>query len=118
MSTLGVILKTLGVKVPDEAVRQLEIIIPQVPARLREAIEVVNATITKVDERMKALEGKIELRSIQHQAIMELLIEIREEQRNGRNERDVQRQPANGDGLTGNNVDSGGTGTARNRRGH
>lgn len=87
---LKVILKMLGVKVPDGIVSQLEGIIPQIPVRLAEAVQVINTTIQKADERMAAIEKRMIALEADNLALLEkfsslaaLLIETREEQRNG-----------------------------------
>jgi hypothetical protein len=56
MMPLGSILKMLGLKVPEETAKQIEAIIPQIPARVTQAVEIINETIRKADERLSALE--------------------------------------------------------------
>jgi hypothetical protein len=107
---LKVILKMLGVKVSDGVVAQIEAIIPQVPGVLRNAVETINATIKKADERFVSIEDN-------QQKIMALLLEIKEQLNGRRIERDVQRDVPGGNYSGGTTTaGSAGAGSDRKRR--
>lgn len=63
MTALGMILNSLGIKITDEHRHQIEILIPQIPARVVQAVEAINASIAKVNEltaAVQSLEAKID----------------------------------------------------------
>ena len=55
---LGIILKMLGVKFAPEHVARIEEMIPQVPAKVNQAIAVMNGALRNFDDRLKAIENK------------------------------------------------------------
>lgn len=64
---LGTVVKMLGIKVPPETVAQIEAIIPQLPARANQVIQVVNSSLQNFDERLRALEaGQREILEVLH----------------------------------------------------
>ena len=73
MMKISPILKMLGVNVPEEALKQIEIIIPQIPARLAEAVQAINGVIRQTDERLHALETRLTDIESQNRAILNLL---------------------------------------------
>jgi hypothetical protein len=87
---VSLILKALGIKIPDDALRKIETLIPQIPGRVSQAIEVVNSTIKQADERMSALEAS-NARIIEQnkviQAALSSLLEAKES--NGKRARSV-----------------------------
>lgn len=56
MKGLAMMLKALGINVTQEHIQAVEILIPQIPGRLNQATQVVNAAILNFDQRLKALE--------------------------------------------------------------
>jgi hypothetical protein len=52
---LTAILRVLGVKITPEQIAQLEVIIPQIPARSKAIIEAVNQMIERNDAKMDAI---------------------------------------------------------------
>jgi septation ring formation regulator EzrA len=59
MKGLGMILRSLGVNFSDEHIRQIEIMIPQIPSMLQKCVEAVNITLAELENRQSALETKI-----------------------------------------------------------
>lgn len=57
MTGLGMILKSLGVKVTEENVHQIEHIIPQVPAKIQEVIAFLNERTSTFEARINSLEA-------------------------------------------------------------
>ena len=78
---LSPILKMLGVNVPEEALKQIEVIIPQIPARLAEAVQTINGVIQRTDERLTAIEDRL--------TTMELLINLLVKENNGKRTRNI-----------------------------
>lgn len=117
------VLKMLGISVPEEALKQIEIIIPQIPARLSQAVEVVNSTIRQADERMSALEKCMISLEADNLALLEkfsglaaLLIEIKEQLDGRRIDGNIQRITAESTGADRNGASIAGTGSDSNRR--
>lgn len=55
---LSTILKLLGIKITPEQIAQLEIVIPQIPARAVEIIKFINQTAASMDARLSAVETR------------------------------------------------------------
>jgi hypothetical protein len=72
MNGLAMMLKAFGVNVSPEHIAAVEVLIPQIPAKLQEAVSYINGNITRFDLRMKALESA-------HDASLQLLEDIRKE---------------------------------------
>lgn len=53
---LGLLLKMLGVKVTPEQIAAIEAIIPQIPGKIQQTINVINAALQNFDARLRALE--------------------------------------------------------------
>jgi len=73
---LGLLLKMLGVKVTPEQIAAIEAIIPQIPGKIQQTINVVNAALQNFDERLRVLED----RQLKHREWLEsrlLLLEFR-----------------------------------------
>ena len=56
MMNLAFILKSFGVKITSEQVAAIEALIPQIPGKIQQTIEVINAALANFDQRLKALE--------------------------------------------------------------
>src|SRR5579864_1995667 len=56
---LAFILKALGVKVSPEQVAAIEALIPQIPGKIQQTIEVINAALQNFDHRLMVLETEI-----------------------------------------------------------
>jgi hypothetical protein len=57
---LGSILRILGVKMTREQVKQLEEILPQIPAKAGEVVKAVNDSLRNFDERLRGIEARQE----------------------------------------------------------
>ena len=55
---LGLLLKMLGVKVTPEQIAAIEAIIPQIPGKIQQTINVINAALQNFDERLQILEDR------------------------------------------------------------
>jgi hypothetical protein len=59
---LGFLLKTafnaMGIKIPDQTARELEVMIPQIPKVLQDAVKGLNDHFALMDQRMKELETR------------------------------------------------------------
>lgn len=53
---LAMMLKALGVEITPEQAKMIEELIPQIPARLKQAYEFMNAFVKRADERFTAME--------------------------------------------------------------
>jgi hypothetical protein len=85
MMKLSPILKMLGVNVPEEALKQIEVIIPQIPARLAEAVQTINGVIQRTDERLAAIEDRLTTMESQNRAFINLLAK----ENNGKRNRNI-----------------------------
>jgi FtsZ-binding cell division protein ZapB len=57
MTAIGMILKSMGIEVTDEHRAQIEALIPQIPARAVQVLQVVNAAVAKVNENTAAIQA-------------------------------------------------------------
>jgi hypothetical protein len=73
MFNLQSILKMAGIEVPPNVVAQLEVIIPQIPSRLNEFIQVVNFNLEQFHEKLRTLES-------QNQRLSEQIADLKENQ--------------------------------------
>ncbi len=55
---LGPILKALGVKITDDDLRKIETLIPQIPTKAAEIVNVISAALQAADRRIAALEAQ------------------------------------------------------------
>lgn len=62
MSALGMILKGLGVNVSDEHVKQIEILLPQLPSRMQQTVEVINAAVDQTHSKLDRIQRELEQR--------------------------------------------------------
>lgn len=53
------ILKMLGIKIPDETMRQIEVLIPQLPQKVNELIAMNSAAVKNFDERLARIEDQL-----------------------------------------------------------
>lgn len=83
---LATILKFLGVKVTSEQIAQLEIVIPQIPARAVEIIKYVNLSVSNFESRLGVLEQG-QNRIIHGQEL--LLLSLKKLEERGDNVRDA-----------------------------
>ena len=73
MTGLGMMLKALGVNITPENITSIEVLVPQIPAKLQQAITTVNNALTNFDSRLKALEsGQSEIIALLNKASKEL----------------------------------------------
>lgn len=56
MKGLAMMLKGLGINISPEHIKAAEEIIPQLPARLNQAVVIINGAINNFDQRLQALE--------------------------------------------------------------
>lgn len=61
MTGLGMALKAFGVKISDEDIAQVEILLPQLPARVQQAITVMNAAVQMYDYRLSRIEAALNI---------------------------------------------------------
>lgn len=112
MTALGMILNSMGIKITDEQRAQIEILIPQIPSRVVQCVEVINASIAKVNENTASIQNLVtevsSLRDVVKEARQEMetcCAEFRtflqEMKENGRRNNDT-------DSPTGTEPDSGG----------
>lgn len=88
MAALPILLKALGVKVSEEHIKQLEVIIPQVPQKLVEFINVVNVEIERHRQFQVRMDVTLEtLRTYLHEIRHRFDVS---EERDGRIERELQ----------------------------
>jgi hypothetical protein len=92
----GALLKMLGIKVPPETVAQIEVILPQLPAKIQGVIGLVNLAVQNFDARLRSMEQS-------QAAQLAILVKILEEFENGRNDSDSEFRPA-GTGLNGRSI--------------
>jgi hypothetical protein len=59
MTGLGLVLRSLGVNISEEHIRGMEVLIPQIPAKVQQVIVAVNATIERIDNRELAVEERL-----------------------------------------------------------
>lgn len=55
MTAIGMVLKSLGIEITDEHRRQIEALIPQVPARAVQVIGSVNAAVAQMNANTEAI---------------------------------------------------------------
>lgn len=82
MTALGMVLSSLGIKVTDETRAQIEVLIPQIPARVVQAVEAINASVAKVHELAARIEDqrlKLESLELRLEAMQILAVERHEE---------------------------------------
>lgn len=72
--SLALIMKALGVKIPPETLAQVERIIPQIPARANQAIQLINAAVQQADQRARALEARMQILEDKIDALVNLLV--------------------------------------------
>lgn len=53
------ILRGLGIKMTDEQIAMLEVMLPQIPAKAAELITVVNFELQRNDRRLRVIEDKL-----------------------------------------------------------
>ena len=57
MTAIGMVLKSLGIEITDEHRKQIEALIPQVPARAVQVIQSVNAAVAQMNANTAAIEA-------------------------------------------------------------
>jgi hypothetical protein len=93
LMNLKSILKMLGIKIADETARQIEVLIPQIPTKVNQLIEMNSAAVKNFDERLKVLE-RLNSEQCLH------LSEIQKELNNGRrSNRDTVNTRSGGDSI-------------------
>jgi hypothetical protein len=55
---IAMLLKSLGIKASEQDIKNLEVLIPQIPGKAVEIISQVNAACRNFDERLHALETR------------------------------------------------------------
>jgi len=50
------LIKAFGLKIPDDQIEMIEKLVPQIPARLTQAITVINSTVMMLDARLASIE--------------------------------------------------------------
>lgn len=103
MMNLGGLFRMLGVSVPPETVAQIEVILPQLPAKIQGVIGLVNAAVQNFDQRLERIEANqvMILGQLQH---------IQEDLNNGRSDSDSDFRPA-GAGATQRELERTGNGS-------
>lgn len=76
MTALGMILKSMGIMISDEQRAQIEILIPQIPSRVVQCVEVINAAVAKVNENTASIQNLVTVSQAQLQAYNTLAIQV------------------------------------------
>lgn len=66
-----IMLKSLGISISDENIKMVETLVPQLPAKIQEAVTVINASLKNFDARLAVLESQTALINSKLDAIME-----------------------------------------------
>jgi hypothetical protein len=61
MKGLAMMLKALGIEIPEEQLVMIQAMLPQLPAKLNEASQAINAALLNFDARLKAIEMRLDI---------------------------------------------------------
>jgi len=97
MNGIQMALKAFGIQIPEESIRQIEHLLPQLPAKAQELIIFANTKAQDLDIRLRALEDAfLDMKQLQLEILSEIKVLKNESNRTESSKPAGGRRPPNG----------------------